>query len=159
MFLQCGSCELDHHTIYSGNHLSSDHAPLSIDIPIIDEVIQSSKLTIHPKSNQESAFVEEVILSFKSLDTSIINNSNKLKSIINQLGAIIHQAWKKNAKKSRISKHSKQWWTDDCSQALNNYKALKSLENWKNFKKIVKNVKRSFFDEKIQEIANKRKRS
>ena len=83
MFLQCGSYELDHHTIHPGNYLSSDHASLSIDIPIIDEVIQSSKLTIHPKSDQELAFVEEVILSFKSLDTSIINNSNELESIIN----------------------------------------------------------------------------
>ena len=46
---------------------------------------------------------------------------------------------------------------DNCSQALNNYKASRSLENWKNFKKVVKNVKRSFFNEKIQEIASKRK--
>jgi len=83
MFLQCGSYELDHYTIHPGNCLSLDHAPLSIDIPIIDEVIQSSKLTIHPKSDQESAFIEEVILSFKSLDTSIINDSNELESIIN----------------------------------------------------------------------------
>ena len=45
----------------------------------------------------------------------------------------------KNAKKSKISKHSKQWWTD----------------NWKSFKKVVKNIKRSFFDAKIQEVANK----
>jgi len=150
MFLHCGSYELDCHSIHPGNYLSSNHAPLSIDIPIIDEVIQSSKLIIHLKSNQESAFVEEVISSFKSLDTSIINDSNELESIINQLGAIIDQAWKKNAKKSRISKHSKQWWTDDCSRALNNYRALRSLENWKN-------IKRSFFDEKIQEITNKRK--
>jgi len=33
----------------------------------------------------------------------------------------------------------------------------RSLENWKNFKRVVKNVKRSYFNEKIQEIANKRK--
>jgi len=80
-----------------------------------------------------------------------------LESIVNQLGIIIDQAWKKNTKKSRISKHSKQWWTDDCSRSLNNYRASRSLENWKNFKKVVKNIKRSFFDAKIQEIANKRK--
>jgi len=95
--------------------LSSDHALLSIDIPIIEEVIQSSKLTIYPKSDQGTAFVEEVISSFKSLDTSVIDNSDKLESIVNQLGAIIDQAWKKNAKKSRMSKHSKQWWMDGCS--------------------------------------------
>ena len=157
MFLHCGSYELDCYSIHPENCLSLDHAPLSIDIPIIDEVIQSSKLTIHPKSNQEAAFVEEVILSFKSLDTSVINDSNDLESIINQLGTIIDQAWKKNTKKSRISKHSKQWWMNDCSWALNNYRALRSLENWKNLNKIMKNIKRSFFDEKIQEITNKRK--
>jgi len=91
------------------------------------------------------------------LDTSVIGNSDKLESIVNQLGMIIDQAWKKNAKKSRTSKHSKQWWTNDCSQSLNNYRASRSLENWKNFKKVVKNAKRSLFDTKIQEITNKRK--
>ena len=32
----------------------------------------------------------------------------KLENIVNQLEAIIDQAWMKNAKKSRISKYSKQ---------------------------------------------------
>ena len=51
MFLCCGSYELDRHSIHPENHLSLDHAPLSIEIPIIKEVIQSSKLMIHPKSD------------------------------------------------------------------------------------------------------------
>ena len=92
MFLHCGSYELDCYSIHPGNHLSSDHASLSIEIPIIEEVIQSSKLLIHPKSDQETAFVEEIISSFKILDTSVIGNSDKLESIINQLGTIIDQA-------------------------------------------------------------------
>ena len=61
MFLCCGSYELDCHSIHLQNCLSSDHAPLSIKIPII----------------------EEVILSFKSLDTFVIDNSDKLESIVN----------------------------------------------------------------------------
>ena len=32
---------------------------------------------------------------------------------------------------------------------------IRSLNNWKSFKKVVKNVKRSFFDAKIQEVVNK----
>ena len=129
MFLRCGSYELDCHSIHPENCLSSDHVPLSIKIPIIEKVIQSSKLIIHPKSDQETAFVEEVISSFKSLDTSVIDDSDKLESIVNQLGMIIDQAWKKNTKKSRISKHSKQQWTNNCSQSLNNYRVSRSLEN------------------------------
>ena len=51
MFLCYGSSKLNHHFILPESHLSSDHAPLSIDIPIYKEVICTSKLSIPPKSN------------------------------------------------------------------------------------------------------------
>jgi len=44
---------------------------------------------------------------------------------------------------------------EECSHSLNNYRMTRSLDNWKSFKKVVKNIKRSFFDAKIQEVANK----
>jgi len=44
MFLQCDSVELDNHAILPDSRLSSDHAPLSIEIPIGDEIIHSSKI-------------------------------------------------------------------------------------------------------------------
>jgi len=109
MFLQCGSVELDHHTILPESHLSSDHAPLSIDIPICNEVIQSSKLIITPGSEQEKEFITDVISNFSLLDTSNIDNIKCLNQTVNQLGSIIEQIWSKNAKRSKISKHSKQW--------------------------------------------------
>ena len=155
MFLRYRSSELDHHSILPESRLSSDHAPLSIDITIFEEIIQTLKLTPAPKSDQETAFIQDIILNFKSLDTSNIKDIDKLECVVNQLGMIIDQAWTKNAKKSKISKHSKQWWSEECKWSLNNYRASRSLENWKKFKKTVKNVKRSFFDNKIQEIANK----
>jgi len=91
------------------------HASLSIKIPIIEEVVQSSKFTILPKGDQEKAFIEEVISNFKTLNTNNIDDSDKLDYVVNWLGLIINQAWKNNAKKSRFSKHSKQWWLDKCS--------------------------------------------
>ena len=78
-----------------------------------------------------------------------------MEQVVNLLGSIVDQAWSKNAKKSKVSKHSKQWWSELCSWALNTYRTARSLENWKSFKKTVKDAKRSFFDDKIQEIANK----
>jgi len=72
--------------------LSSDHAPLSIDIPIFEEVILTLKLSIPPKSDQETAFIKEIISNFKNLDMSNIGDKEKLEHIVNQLGVIIDQA-------------------------------------------------------------------
>ena len=86
--------------------------------------------------------------------TNIIDKDN-LENIINNVESSINQAWSKKAKRFRILKHSKQWWTEGCSKSLNNYRITRSLDNWKMFKRVVKNAKRSFFDFKIQEVANK----
>ena len=155
IFLQYGSVELDNYSILPDSCLSSDHAPLLIDIPIFNEIIHTSKLTINPKSEQETEFIKDVILNFKTIDTSNIEDIEKLEQVVNLLGSIVNQAWSKNAKKLKVSKHSKQWWSESYSQALNTYRTARSLENWKSFKKTIKDAKRSFFDEKIQEIANK----
>jgi len=129
--------------------------PLAIDIPICDEVIHSSKFVITPGSDQEKEFIKDVISSLNSLDTSNIESVDNLNRIVDQLGTIIKQTWSKSAKRSRISKHSKQWWSNSCSMALNNYRSSRSRDNWKFFKSTVKEAKRFFFDSKIQEITNK----
>ena len=108
IFLQYGLSKLNHHSILPECYLSSDHASLFIDIPIHKEVIYTLKLSIPPKSDQETAFIKEIILNFKKLDISNIEDTEKLERTVQQLGAIIEQSWTKNAKKSKISKHSKQ---------------------------------------------------
>jgi len=155
MFLHHGSVELDNHSILPDFHLSSDHAPLIIDIPIVEEFIPSSKFTIPPNSEHETNFIKDVISNFSKLDTSQIENIDNLETMANQLREIVDQMWVKNAKKSRYSKHSKQWWSESCRSTLLAYRTERSHENWKSFKLAVKNAKRSFFDDKIQEIANK----
>ena len=83
MFLRYGSPELDQHLIHPDSQLFSDHAPLSIDIPIVEEVILTSKLSLAPKSDQENAFIEDIILNFKIMDTSNIDDTEMLKCAVN----------------------------------------------------------------------------
>ena len=157
MFLRCGSEELNRHFILPDHCLSSDHVPLTIDIPIGDEIIHSTKLSIVPGSDQEKEFTQSVISNLLVLDTSNIDSTENLNLVVNHLSSIIEQMWTKNAKRTRISKHSKQWWSQSCSSAINKYRASRSLENWKAFKSTVKESKRLFFDNKILEIANSRR--
>ena len=102
MFLWNGSSELDHHSILPESCLSSDHTPLLIDIPIVEEIIQTSKLTIVPKSEQETAFINNIISNFRTLDTVNIVDAINLECVVNQLRSIIHQAWSKNAKNRKF---------------------------------------------------------
>jgi len=82
MFLRYGLSELNHHSILPECHLSSDHAPLSIDIPIHEEVIYTLKLLIPPKSDQKTTFIEEIISNFKKLDISDIGDIEKLECAV-----------------------------------------------------------------------------
>ena len=107
MFLRHYSDELDNHSILPKYRLSSDHAPLIIDIPICEESVQTSKLAILLNSEQESDFIKDVISNLSKLDTSNIESIDKLDHIVIHLSVIVKQMWVKNAKKSRYSKHSK----------------------------------------------------
>ena len=155
MFLRHYSDKLDNHSILPECRLSSNHAPLIIDIPICEESVQTSKLAILPNSEQESDFIKDVISNLSKLDTSNIKSINKLDQIVTYLSIIVEQMWVKNTKKSRYSKHSKQWWSDSCRSTLNTYRSERSHKNWKAFKLVVKKAKQTFFDDKIHEIANK----
>jgi len=108
MFLRYGSNNINQHSIHLDWHLTSDHAPLSITISIIDEVVNISKLSIQQNSKQEIALVEEVISIFKNLDTSNITDKECLENTVNNLDLLVNRAWNKNAKQIRITKHSKQ---------------------------------------------------
>ena len=92
MFLRYGSSEINQHSVHPDWHLTSDHTPLSIVIPIVDEIISTSKLSIQQKSEQKNAFLEEVTSSFKNFDTSNITNKEDLEFIVNKLNSLVDQA-------------------------------------------------------------------
>jgi len=149
MFLRYDSIELNQHSIHPDWWLTSDHAPLSITIPITNKFITTLKLSIQQNSEHENAFIKEVISVFQNLDTLNISNKECLENMVNILNSLINQAWNKNAKQLRITRYSKQWWNNECNRAINKYRASRSLESWKKFRRVVKDTKRTFFNTKI----------
>jgi len=63
--------------------LSSDHASLTITIPITEEFITSFKLSIPKGSEEEVTFVKETSAIIKNLDTSNLTDNVKLENLVN----------------------------------------------------------------------------
>jgi len=78
--------------IYSDNCLSFNHSPLTITIPIANEIVSTSKSSILQNSKQEIIFVKEVILIFKNLDMFNLIDKDNLEHTVNQLKVLIKQA-------------------------------------------------------------------
>ena len=90
MFLCYDSSELDHHSIIPESRLLSDHAPLSVVISLFKEIVQMSKLSLAPKSEQESAFIKDVISKFKNLDMTNIKDIVNLEWIVKYLSIMLY---------------------------------------------------------------------
>jgi len=84
--------------IHSNWQLSSNHAPLTVFIPITEENILLSRLLILKNSEEEATFVKEATAIIKNLDISNLIDCNKFEDIVNLFASKIEQAWGKNAK-------------------------------------------------------------
>ena len=156
MFLWCSSSKLNNHSIYPDWHLTSDHTPLTIIIPINEKNINMHKRAIIKDSTEEELFIRDITISIRSLDTSNLSDIPVLEKAVNNFANNVDITWMKNLKFINIMKHSKSWWDENCSNDLEKYRTSHSLEDWKSFHTTVKNTKRLFFNLKIQEITNKK---
>ena len=115
IFLQPNSLELNNHTIYPEWRLSSDHVPLTIDIAIYEEYIQTKKYTIVKNSEEENNFLIKLIETIKGLDTEYISSKEILENTVQQ--------FTNNTKKfgSNIQKSS-------ISQSTQNHSEMRSVK-------------------------------
>ena len=149
MFLRFRSDELNNHSIHPDWCLASDHAPLTITILITKEHIQTKKCMIVKNSEEEKIFINKVIKITKDIDMSDLSNVVSLENVVCSFTYSLERIWEKNSKTINITKYSKSWWNVNYSRDLEKYRSSKHIENWKQFKKMVKCTKHFFFDLKI----------
>ena len=89
-------------------------------------------------------FVSEFMNAIDNIDTSNISNQESLEETVQEYATISESFWYKYSK--------------SINTKLNAYCSSKSIVDCKDFKGFIKETKRSFFNNKIQEIALKNKR-
>ena len=73
------------------------------------------------------------------------------------ISRVISNAWDANARNITVTTQSKEWWNDKCRDALATYRRTGAREDWRLFRSITRFAKRSFFDNRIAEIASTNK--
>ena len=156
VFTQPSSMEFNHHHIHPDWRLISNHALITVNIHINDENISTKWHSLIKGSDKEKQFIKDLTWFIKNLNTSPIQDTKSLEEVVQHLATNIEDIWFKYSKIVNITRYSKAWWNKDCRHTLQKYRQSCSLENWKNFKSMVKKSKCSFFDKKIDEIKNKK---
>ena len=156
VFTRPSSVEFNCHYIYPDWRLTSDHALITVNVPIRNEYIPTKQWSLVKGSNKENQFIEDPIQFTKNLNTLSIQDTESLEEVVQLLTTNIENIWFKHLKTVNITRYSKVWWNKDCHYILHRYRQSHSLENWKNFKSTIKKSKCFFFNEKIDETANKK---
>ncbi|KAJ2911543.1 hypothetical protein MD484_g8870, partial [Candolleomyces efflorescens] len=136
----------------------SDHTPLSAVIPLRLRQPKHKGRTLKPSSNEEKEFIADIITGMSELTGYTPTNVRELDFAANTIVEVFSSAWSKHSTEFTISAKSKEYWTDECTKALEEYRADLSVEKHKAFRSTVKATKRKFFDARIEEISETNKR-
>ena len=156
IFLCPNSSELNNHIIYPEQRLLSDCVPLTVNIAIIKEHIQTKKCTIIKNSKEKRNFITELIEIIKPLNMEQILSKEILEQTVQQFTDDTERTWFKHSRNINITRYSKLQWNKECQKELENYSASSNVKNWRKFRNITKKTKCAFFNVKIQETMAKR---
>jgi len=105
----------------------SDHVPLIIEIGIREINTDINIWFIKKNSEEEKNFITSLVHSIENLNTSTIRSKENLENLVQQLATIFENIWSLHSKLKHITKHSKEWWNQDCTNCLNRYRKSSNL--------------------------------
>jgi len=85
IFLCSNSQEFDNHHIYPNWRLTSDYAPISVDISIIDKQLQTKKCSLIKNSDKECSFIKGIISSLKNINIHSISSVENLELVVQKI--------------------------------------------------------------------------
>jgi len=157
LIFQGMSCAQVLYCIEPGLRWPSDHAPLLVNLPISPKNICFSRKVLKCNSDKENNFLSFVTIGLYALNFSKLDSVNDLDLLSKAISRIISNAWDANARNITITAHSKEWWNNECRNALATYKCTRAREDWHMFCFTTRSTKRSFFDNRIAEIVSTNK--
>jgi len=124
-FLWPNSIEINNYIILPELWYPSNHALLTIDISITEELIQNKCQTIIRNSKEEENFIADFIKTIRNINTTTILDKDALENTVQEYTRILEMIWYKHLKYVNITRWSKNWWNKECQTKLRNYISLK----------------------------------
>jgi len=97
-----------------------------------------------------------IVSKVSALNSEVLTSQNNIEAFTNSISQIFNKPWGKYSREVKITKHSKEWWNQECSSTLSKYHRTGCFEDLRVFKQTIRTTKHAFF-EKIQEIATTNK--
>ena len=137
VFMNPNNSGFNKHILKPEIRLPSDHVPLFIEVSIKKENIDFIFQALKKDSDNKIAFVNDIIKGVKSIDTLNLKNQKDILRCVTAFSSTVKDAWSTHSTTKRITKHSKEWWNEQCSVCINKYHELGDIANWKAFKAAV----------------------
>jgi len=93
-------------------------------------------------------------LGLRALNFSRLDSVDDLDLLSKAISRVISNAWDANARNITVTTQSKKWWNNECRDVLATYRRTGAREDWHLFHSTTRSAKRSFFDNRIAEIAS-----
>ena len=89
-------------------------------------------------------FITKIIKSVKRLNPDHIKSKEDFEQLVQEFMHNIDKIWLKHSKMVNITRYSKLQWSEEYQRELEKYRSSRCLEDWKNFKSVVKKIKWEF---------------
>ncbi|ETW75601.1 hypothetical protein HETIRDRAFT_315815, partial [Heterobasidion irregulare TC 32-1] len=144
-------------SIDPSGRLLSDHNPLLLTIETDIEPTPRSP-RIKRNSDAEKMFFAECTLEISGLyPPPPLDTINDTQALCDSIFSCIAQAFDRHASTPSCSYHAKTWWTEECSATLARYRATRSPDDKRSYRRTIRSAQRQHYDTIIRETADKKR--